>query len=63
MMNAAVEQHGNEQEPSRQPEVGEPVWVQCPGFRCLAYLDAEGKWRTLFRGKELLGQVTIAGFV
>lgn len=26
--------------------IGEPVWVQCDGFRCLAYLDHRGEWRT-----------------
>jgi hypothetical protein len=32
------------------------VWVQCPGFRCLAYQDEQGRWRTFFSG-EILSQV------
>jgi hypothetical protein len=39
---------------------GTPVWVQCTGFRCLAYQDADGKWRTLFRGEVLSDAVSIA---
>jgi hypothetical protein len=30
-----------------------PVWVQCPGYRCLAYQDGEGNWRTFFNGTVL----------
>jgi len=29
--------------------------VQFEGFRCMAYLDAFGKWRAFFGGKELTG--------
>jgi len=30
------------------PRAGVPVQVQCVGFKCMAYLDKEGKWRDLF---------------
>ena len=30
------------------PRAGVPVQVQCDGFKCMAYLDKEGKWRDLF---------------
>ena len=30
------------------PSAGVPVQVQCDGFKCMAYLDKEGKWRDLF---------------
>jgi hypothetical protein len=30
------------------PRAGVPVQVQCAGFKCMAYLDHEGKWRDLF---------------
>jgi hypothetical protein len=39
--------------------LGVPVWVQCPGFRCLAYQDAAGGWRTFFRGETLSQAVPI----
>ncbi len=38
---------------SSVPEVGERVLVRCPGFRCLAYRDAQGKWRNANGGEEL----------
>jgi hypothetical protein len=30
-----------------------PVYVQCKGFRCLAYRDEQGVWRYASDGKEL----------
>jgi DNA-binding NtrC family response regulator len=46
---------GNSARPCHQksPPTGEPVLVQCDGFRCLAYLDPEGKWREYKNSKEL----------
>jgi hypothetical protein len=29
--------------------------VQFKGYRCMAYQDDDGKWRSLFTGKELTG--------
>jgi hypothetical protein len=37
-----------------------PVWVQCPGFRCLAYRDGQGTWRSFFNGDVLSNAVLIA---
>ena len=39
------------------PPAGLQVWVQCEGFRTLAYRDAKGKWRTVAKGEELKGEV------
>ena len=41
-------------------EGGKPVWVQCPGYRCLAYQDLQGKWRTFFRGEILSNAISMA---
>jgi hypothetical protein len=41
------------------PPVGEPIWVQCRGFRTLAYRDAKGMWRTVARGEELEGPIKV----
>jgi GH24 family phage-related lysozyme (muramidase) len=41
------------------PPAGAQVWVQCEGFRTLAYRDAKGKWRTVSKGEELKGVVTV----
>lgn len=42
----------------RLPET-EPVWVQCEGYRCLAYLDREGFWRVFSNGKRLPDSVRV----
>ena len=31
-----------------RPAVGVPVQVQCDGFKCMAFLDGEGRWVDLF---------------
>ena len=38
------------------PRAGVPVQVQCNGFKCMAYLDKEGRWRDLF-SHECLARV------
>ena len=43
----------------RLPEPGEPVWVQCQGYRTLAVRDEKGKWRTVGKGEELTGPVKV----
>jgi len=37
------------------------VWVQCKGYRCLAYLDATDKWINFYTGKKLTDFVKIIG--
>ena len=41
------------------PPVGEPVWVQCDGFRTKAFRDKAGVWRTLARQEVLEGVVKV----
>jgi hypothetical protein len=38
------------------PKLGLPVQVQCDGFKCMAYLDKDGRWKDLF-SHELLPHV------
>jgi hypothetical protein len=33
--------------------------VQCEGFRCMAYQDDSGKWRSFFGDKELTGFISV----
>jgi hypothetical protein len=35
----------------------EPRWVQCKGYRCLAILGPNGKWRCFSTGDELKDSV------
>ena len=37
----------------RLAPVGQPVWVECGGYRTLAYLDAKGVWRTVAKNEEV----------
>jgi hypothetical protein len=39
----------------------ELVWVQCRGFRCLAYSDAAGQWINFYTGKKLTDFVKMIG--
>lgn len=46
--------NANTAESKKLPPTGVPVIARCHGFRCLAYLDSEGKWREHQNSKELL---------
>lgn len=35
------------------PQAHITVEVRCERFRCLGYLDFQGKWRSAFSGREL----------
>ena len=35
------------------PPVGMNVWVQCDGYRRLAYRAARGKWKDAYNHQEL----------
>ena len=37
------------------------VWVQCEEYRCMAYLDAKGRWINFYTGKELKDFVSVIG--
>ena len=41
------------------PPVAQTALVQCQGFRCLAYRDKEGKWRSFHRPGEVLGVIKV----
>ena len=45
--------------PARPPDLDSTQlkWVQCRGYRCLAYRDAEGRWVNFYTGKVLTGVV------
>jgi hypothetical protein len=40
----------------------DPVWVQCKGYRCLAYTDATGKRINFYNGKKLTDFVNVIGW-
>ena len=47
---------------SRQVPIYEDlVWIQCKGYRRMAYLDATGKWINFYTGKKLTAFVKVIG--
>jgi len=58
---------GDQSEPENHQTHGQsqtyvnPVWVQCEGYRCLAYLDDTGKWINFYTGKKLTDFIEIIG--
>ena len=37
------------------------VWVQCKGYRCLAYREAIGRWINFYTGKKITDFVKVIG--
>jgi hypothetical protein len=51
------EQDPSEEIRGRPPDLKHPDYkhylVQCEGFRCMAYKDADGVWREAYRGDAI----------
>jgi hypothetical protein len=61
-MNIRVQSSANKDQASGLvPVFKELVWIQCKEYRCLAYLDAAGKWINFYTGKKLKDFVKIIG--
>jgi len=45
----------------RLPLSGQMVWVQCKGYRCLAYRDPRGKWVNFYSGDRLTNFIKVVG--
>ena len=44
-MSAKTHPHSDHANPDKPKRSGlDVVWVQCEGYRCMAYLDAKGQW-------------------
>ena len=41
------------------PPLGQAVWVQCEGYRTMAYRDAKGVWRNVGNGQEVKGIIKV----
>jgi hypothetical protein len=52
----------NEKAESELPPVGLNVWVQCEGYRCLAYRTKDGKWLTAIGNKEVKDVIRVVPF-
>ena len=39
--------------PSQLVQIGQPYWVQCTRFKCLAVVTKEGRWKVFSTGEEL----------
>ncbi len=58
-MNTHGGKMGTERVQKQGVAVGEPVWVQCEGFRCLAYLNHRGEWRVFSNNAKLPDTVKV----
>jgi len=38
-------------------DLSQLIWVQCHGYRCLAYRNAKGRWVNFYTGRVLSGTV------
>ena len=59
MKNSDQSDRKHNQASGQVPIFKELVWVQCKGYRCLAYSDANGKWINFYTGKKLQDFVRI----
>ena len=59
IMNTRRGEMGREHVQTKGVGVGEPVWVQCEGFRCLAYLNHKGEWRVYSDNAKLPDTVKV----
>ncbi len=57
------EQDPSEEIGGRPPDLKHPDYkhylVQCEGFRCMAYKDADGVWREAYRGDPIPNVIRI----
>jgi hypothetical protein len=37
------------------------VWVQCKGYRCMAYSDATGEWINFYTGQKITDFIEVVG--
>jgi hypothetical protein len=61
MKNGNQSDAKNDQTSRQVPIFKDLVWVQCKEYRCLAYLDATGKWINFYTGRKLKDFVKIIG--
>jgi hypothetical protein len=59
MKNGDQSDRKNNQTSRLVPDYRELTWVQCKGYRCLAYTDATGKWINFYTGKKVTDFVKI----
>jgi hypothetical protein len=61
MKNGDQSDTKNDQTSGQVQTLVDLAWVQCKGYRCLAYLDATGKWINFYTGEKLTDFVKIIG--
>ncbi len=50
---------GKVQPPEKAPLSGRMVWVQCKGYRCLAFRDEQDRWVNFYNGERLTDFVRV----
>ena len=58
---------GTQSDPDSKDAIKHPktydalVWVQCKGYRCLAFTDENGKWINFYTSKKLTDFIEVIG--
>ena len=61
-MNTDVNLQKNLDRPANLVQTGLILaWVQCKGYRCMAYADATGQWINFYTGKRITDFVKVIG--
>jgi hypothetical protein len=62
IMKIKVQIHADGNKARKQPITCDAlVWVQCKGYRCLAYTDTKGQWINVYTGKKLTDFIKVIG--
>ena len=54
-MNENEENQNMEQ----SPEIGKSYIVQCDGYKCVAVIEKDGRWKSVFTGNELRSVINV----
>ncbi len=61
-MTPGAQSDADNEDASKHPKTFDNlVWVQCKGYRCLAFTDESGEWRNFYTGKKLTDFIKVLG--
>ena len=56
-----MNENGQNQTMEQSLEMGKSYVVQCDGYRCVAVVEKDGRWKSVFTGNELRGVINVVG--
>jgi hypothetical protein len=61
-MTTGAQSDAGNKDATKHPKIYDDlVWVQCKGYRCLAFTDANGRWINFYTGKKLTDFIEVIG--